>query len=278
MQKIIKAALIAVLLFSQIDTGFSQENKPQRIISLAPTITEEIYLLGAQDRLVADTVYCLSPPDAQKKEKIGTVVKVNLEKIVSLNPDLVLSTSLVNSKTIEKLQNLGIKVVIFPAARNFEEICRQFLELAQLLGNKKDAEQIIKQSKDRLGSVKKRVRGLREIKVFMQIGARPLFTATRDSFLNDFIEFAGGRNIVSQTQTGLYSREEVLKSNPDVIIISDMGIAGEDEMKIWQKYKNLNAARDNRIYIIDSYKLCSPTPVSFAETLDEIVEILHPKN
>ena len=66
-------------------------------------------------------------------------------------------------------------------------------------------------------------------------------------------------------------------SNPDVIIIVTMGIAGEKEKKTWQRFNTLNAAKNNRIYIVDSYKMCSPTPVSFADTLEMLVEIFHPE-
>lgn len=251
---------------------------PQRIISLVPTITEEIYLLGAEERLVADTVYCNRPPEAQEKEKVGTVVDVNLEKIISLEPNLVLGSTLTNVKAIRKLENLGIKVVIFPAAKSFNEICTQFLELAALLGGRKEAEVIIKEVKSETDAIKGQYAVSDKPKVFLQIGVRPLFAANRDSFLNDFIEFAGGVNVVRQTKAGFFSREQVLKSNPDIIIIANMGIAGEEEKEAWQRYKNLNAVKNNRIHIIDSYRLCSPTPVSFTQTLQEIAAIIHPDN
>lgn len=91
------------------------------------------------------------------------------------------------------------------------------------------------------------------------------------------IEFAGGINIGPSGRSGIYSREQAVKDNPDVIIILNMGIATEEEKKRWLKYKTINAVKNNRIYIIDSYKLGSLTPVSFVNSLKEIVEILHEK-
>jgi iron complex transport system substrate-binding protein len=274
----IKTLLTISLLAGCLINGYAQDACPQRIISLSPTITEEIYLLGAEDSLLADTIYCNRPLNAQKKEKVGTVVEVNLEKIVSLKPGLVLASELTNQKAVVKLKTMGIKVVIFPAAKSFEEICGQFMELGSLLGKEEKAEEAIRDAQSRVDSIKENLKLQKKPKVFMQIGARPLFAAAGGSFLNDFIVFAGGINVVSESRVGLYSREEVIRSNPDVIIIADMGIAGEQERMSWQKYKNLNAARDNRIYIIDSYKICSPTPASFVETLKEIAGILHNKN
>lgn len=255
---------------------FSQ-NHPQRIISLSPPLTEELYLLGVQDKLIGCTVYCQRPAQAQKKEKIGTVIEANLEKIISLKPDLVLTTSLTNPKTKEKLKNLGIKVVDFPSVKSFSQLCEQFLELGKIIGREKQAEEIIHQAKNNVDFIKKSIKDLPKPKVFLQIGAKPLHTVTGGSFVNDFIQFAGGINISEDAKTGLYSREEVLKQNPDVIIISTMGIVGQDEKIIWQKYETINAVRNKKIYIIDSYILCSPTPVSFVETLKELVKILHPE-
>ena len=267
---------ILILAFS-LSCGALAANCPQRIISLGPSITEQLYLLKAEDRLVGCTVYCNKPPRAKEKEKVGTVVEVNLEKIVSLKPDLVLATPLTNRKAIEKLKNLGIAVVVFPAAKTLIQICSQFLELGKFTGKEKQAEEIAKRVKSKAVTIKNAIENLRKPKVFIQIGAKPLFAATGASFVNDFIEFAGGINIAKEAKTGIYSREQVLMKNPDVIIIATMGIAGEKEKGVWKRYKSLKAVEKNRIYIIDSYKLCSPTPISFVETLKELVIILHPE-
>ena len=253
---------------------------PNRIISLGPTITEQLYLLNAQDKIIGNTIYCKMPPEAKNKEKVGTIIEQDLEKILTLKPDLVIASAMTNPKTIKKLNNLGIKVVRFSYAKNFNEICHQFSELGEIVGKKKEAERIIEEVRGKVELIKKKTMTKNSAKagqkVFVQIGAKPLFTVTKDSFINDFIEFAGGINI-ADTKTGLYSREEVVAKNPDVIIITTMGIAGEEEKKIWNKYKTINAVKNNRIYIVNSYKLCSPTPASFVETLEEIVEILYPK-
>lgn len=251
-------------------------NAPQRIISLGPSLTEELYLLEAEDKLVANTIFCQRPPEAGQKAKTGTVIKVNIEKIVSLKPDLVLATSLTDPEQVKKLKNLGIRVVSFPSAKNFSHICEQFLELGKMVNREKRAKEIVDWAKYRVDSIKRGITHLSQPKVFVQVGTKPLFTITKDSFINDFIELARGVNIAMDAKTGLFSREEVLKQNPEVIIIVTMGVVGEQEKKIWQKYETLRAVKNNRIHIVDSYKICSPTPVSFVEALQEIVNILHP--
>ncbi|MFH1823743.1 MAG: helical backbone metal receptor [Candidatus Firestonebacteria bacterium] len=249
---------------------------PQRIISLGPSITKGLYLLEVQDKLIANTIYCLSPAGAEKKEKIGTVIDINIEKIFNLKPDLVLATSLTNPKAKEKLKRLEIKVITLSMPENFSDLCKQFLELGRLVGKEKESEKIVKNAEDNVKFIKKKVEILGKPKVLVQVGAKPLFVATGSCFINDYIEIAGGINIAKDAKEGIYSREQVLSANPDVIIITAMGIAGEEEKKVWEKYKTLSATENNRIYIISTDELTSPTPVSFVKTLEEIVNILHP--
>ncbi len=260
-----------------IENAHAMENYPRRIISLAPSITEEIYLLGAEDRLFGDTTYCITPPAARYIEKVGSITKVDIEKIVGLKPDLVLGTSLTNPKTIQKLKGLGIEVKIFPAPKNFASLCSQFLDLSKEVGGSSQASEIVKASEERVAEIKSRTITLIKPKVFIEIGAKPLFTANRDYIINDFVKLSGGENIAEGSRIGSYSKEEVLKRDVDVILIVTMGFSGQAEKEAWQKFKTLNAVKNNRIYIIDSQKICGPTPVTFVKTLEEINILLHPE-
>jgi iron complex transport system substrate-binding protein len=244
---------------------------------LGPSITKALYLLGVQEKLIANTVYCVYPPEAKKKEKIGTAQKVSIEKVFRLEPDLVLATSLIDQRSTEKLKNLGLKVVTFSTPKDFNDICKQFLELSRLVGKEKEAKEIVGRAKNQVVLIRERVKNLYNPKVLIQVGARPLVVATGNYFVNDYIEFAGGINIAKDVKEGIYSREQVLKANPDVIIITTMGIAAEEEKRIWQKYELLNAVNNNQIYIIDTDKITSPTPQSFVETIKEFAHILHPR-
>ena len=252
--------------------------KPERIISLGPSITEELYLLGVQDKLIGCTMYCKRPEEAEAKEKVATVIEVNLEKVVSLKPDLVLATSLTDIKSVQKLKDLGIRIVSFSTPKSFSQINDQFLKLGKITGKQKEAAEIINIAKSKVAFIRNNVKDLQKPEVFFQVGAKPLFTITGDSFINDFIEFGGGINIADDLKSGFFSREEVLKADPDVLIIVTMGIKGEKEKKTWEKFKTLKAVRNNNIFILDSNKLCSPTPLSFVKALEEIAHILHPED
>lgn len=272
--------LVIILLSTFAATScFGQDAAdPKRIVSLGPTLTKQIYLLDAQDKLVGITTYCPDPDLAQKKEKVGTLLDADLEKIVHLEPDLVLATSLTGAKTKQKLRNLEIEVVEFSLAKNFSQICTQFLELGRIVGKENEAQEIIRRTKEQVDIIRERVKNLPHPLVFVQVGAEPLFTMNEDSFFNDYIESAGGVNIATDSKTGLYSQELVLQNNPDVIIITAMGIAGEREKELWENFPTLKAARNNRIYIVDADRFCSPTPVEFAAALEEMVKILHSEN
>lgn len=276
---LIAKAFPAVLILHSIlacDVHAS-EIRPKRIISLAPSITEEIYLLGVQDSLVGNTTYCVTPPAARSKEKVGTITQLDLEKAVGLKPDLVLATSLTNPKTVQKLRDLGIEVKIFPAPKDFASLCGQFLDLGKAIGKEAEARAIISASEADVAAIKTTTAALVKPKIFIEIGNKPLFTANRDYFINDFVTLAGGENIAEDAKIGTYSREEVLKRNADVILIVTMGLTGEKEKETWQKFATLNAVKHNRIYVLDSRKVCSPTPVSFVTTLKEIAALLHPE-
>ena len=210
------------------------------------------------------------------KEKIGNVTQVNIEKIVDLKPDLVFATSLTERRDVERLIRLGINVLVFNEPRSYAETNQQFLELGRIVGREREAEEIVRATGRRVDAIRERIEGLPQPSVFVQLGTKPLFAATKDSFVNDFIELAGGTNIAREAKTGFYSREEVLRQDPDVIILVGMDAAAGNEKKQWQKFRALKAVKNDRIFIMDSYRVCSPTPRTFVDALEEMVKALHP--
>jgi ABC-type Fe3+-hydroxamate transport system substrate-binding protein len=268
--------IVAYILVIGSSSLFAQNSSPERIISLGPAITRQLSLLGVEDRIVGVTTYC-NIPQFENKERVGTLMEADLEKIVTLKPDLVIATALTNLKTIQRLKSLDIKVVVFDEAQDFKQLCEQFLSLASFVNREQIARDIILKVEGKVTNIKEKAKGLSKPKVIVQIGANPLWVATKSSLINDFVEMAGGEYIGPSGESGLISREYVLKSNPDVILIIQMGIAAEEEKEIWSKFRTINAVSEGRIHIIDSYGICSPTPLSFVDTLEEIFKLLHPE-
>jgi len=274
-------AILFLLVFSLGDYIFPLEESDLqqnrlRVISLAPSLTESTFLLGAGDNLKGCTTYCIKPKAAGSKEKIGTLIDFNLEKIVTLKPDIVLGMEFSDRRTIEKLRYLGIRVELFPSPKNFEHLCQSFLRLGTILNRQRKAQEIVDNARKNVAAIRAKVRDEKKIRIFWQLGAKPLFTATKGYFTNDYIEFAGGINIAADARSGIYSREEVLKKNPEVIIIVTMGITAKEEKETWKTYSTIDAVKNNRIYILNSYTYCSPTPRGFVQGLKELTTLLHP--
>jgi iron complex transport system substrate-binding protein len=269
-------SLFAQVIYPHMAHGVPLPKNPGRIVSLSPAITEELYLLGMDDTIVGVTIYCRKPPQARQKTKVGSVMEGDIEKIVSLKPDLVLAMSLTNARNIGKLRQLGLKVVTFDIPKDFAQLCDVFLRLGRTVGREEKALKLLADSKKRVSDITQQISKLPKQKVLIQIGSKPFFVATKAFFVNDYIEFAGGFNIFRDATSGSVSREEVLRKNPDVILVADMGLSGENERNVWKRFTSIDAVRKDRIYIIDP-DICSPTLVSFAESLEEIAHIVHPE-
>ncbi|NQT20016.1 MAG: cobalamin-binding protein [Planctomycetes bacterium] len=255
------------------------ENVPQRMVSLSPAITESLYLLDVSDRLVGVTVYCNYPPEAQEKERVGTVLSPCIEKIVQLSPDLILATKEIGkAKTVSKLRSLGLKVFVFGERTTFSDICREFVLLGRLVGKGSKASLIAERAIEDVSTICRAASTKPRRKVFWQIGARPLVTVAKGTFVNEMISSAGGINIAqdSQVRYPRYSLEEVVRQDPDLIIIVTMGEATEQAKLRWETFGSLKAVRGNRIYVIDAHDVCAPSPVSFVEGLRKVAAFIHP--
>jgi len=253
-------------------SSYSQQVK--RIVSLAPSITENLYLIGAQKKLAGCTSYCtLAVQDGV--QQIGSTIDVNVEKILTLKPDLVLTMLMTKTQDVEAMRKLGIRVEILPTPKNFIEICEQTIKNGKLKVFEKSARQITYESK-RTSDILKKL-GLKskvKQKIFFQLGSNPVFTVLPNTFMNDFILFCNGENIANGMTTGIISRESVLAKNPDVIIIATMGGFGVQEKKVWETYKSMNATKNRRIFLIDSETSCSPTPDNFARAFADVISFV----
>ncbi len=251
----------------------------RRIVSLGPINTENVFLLGAGNQLVGDTIYGVRPEAARFKTKVGTVMLASMEKIVSLRPNLILATALTREAQIGHLRGMGFKVIRFKRPASFAAICRQFIHLGRLLGRASKAEDIIRRSKTRVAVLQKKLDGRKRPKVFLQVGAQPLYGAVSSSFTHDFITLGGGVNIIVKQKSGFTSLEKIIAENPAVIIISIMGsengIAAQEKRK-WEGFKVIKAVQDKQVYTINPDLVCSPSPVTFVHTLYRIAGMIHP--
>jgi len=263
--------ILIVILICQFAVS-AQEAK--RIVSLVPWVTKSIYLMGEKEKLVGCTSYC--PVEASDNiPVVASAMSVNLEKTLTLRPDIVVASSLIKPETIDNLKKLGLKVVYLPYPKSFEEICSYFIQIGELVGQGAKAKSIVAQQRERLAGLKAKVPAGKNPNVFIQIGAKPLFGAVPDTFMDDFIRFSGGKNIATGLKIGSVTREFVLTQNPDVIFIVTMGIVAEEEKDVWLNYPALSASKSKKIFILDADKTCSPTPILFVDALEEMIKLMY---
>ena len=237
-----------------------------RVVSLAPSITKNIYYLEAQDCLVGCTSYCTVAKN-DNKTVVASPATINIEKVVALKPDLVIASTITNPEYIEMLRKFNIRVEVLTTPKSFDKICCQFIDMAKLLGKTDLAFKKISLIKEEINCLKAKNSNRAVGKIFFQIGADPLFTVIPNSFMNDYILFANASNIANHLNKGTISREVVISKNPDYIFIVTMGIIGDEEKKVWENFKELIAVKNNKIFIIDSDLACTPTPQTFLETM-----------
>lgn len=243
----------------------AQESK--RIVSLAASITNNLCLLEAQGNIVGYTQYCIVPGE-NDIPVVADAVNVNIEKVVSLKPDLVIAGGLTHPRIISSLEKMGIRTIHWRQPKDFNEICSQLEELGKICGKSDIATRHIKESRERLAKITGKITG--KTRIFMEQGANPLYTVLPDSFVNDYIVLSGGENICNDLKKGVISRELVLLRDPDVIVIVSMGDMGETEKAEWEKYTTVKAVKDKRIFLVDAEEACTPTPVTFMNVLEKL--------
>ncbi|HPZ06994.1 MAG TPA: cobalamin-binding protein [Candidatus Eremiobacteraeota bacterium] len=231
---------------------------PQRIISLSPSSTEMIFYLGLSEKLLAVNSQCDFPPEALKKQKIGDV-NLNIEKLVELHPDLIVTEKGLFDNLIYQFDSLGLPV-LFLDAGNMEGICNSILLLGKATGEIKVSHQLVNSIKERIEEIKIILPNTRKIRVFVEIWPDPVMTVGKKNFINDIISLAGGVNIADDIESNniQINSEWVLKRDPEVIILTTPGTkARVYKRPAWQE---ITALKSGRVYEIDPDIMVRPTP------------------
>jgi iron complex transport system substrate-binding protein len=253
---------------------------PTRIVSLAPNLTETVYALGLQDRLVGDTDYCDYPPEAQKKPKVGGAINPNLEQIAALRPDLVLVTKDLNRlDTVRALDTLGIPSYSTDAAHTIDGIISSTERLAGILGAAQAGKVVGDDLHHRLTTLQERLRSVPATHVLFVVWTQPLISAGKNTFIADALRKAGAISIVDSTQDWpQMSLEEVVHLQPDYLVFAaDQTGAGTRAFEAlvsrpgWQL---LDAVR-NRHYAVISDAVNRPAP-RIVSAIEDLAHQLHP--
>jgi iron complex transport system substrate-binding protein len=250
---------------------------PQRIISLAPNITETLFLLGAQDRLIGVTIQCTWPEEAKKKLKVGDLLNPNYEVILAAKPDLVIASTAGNDRgAIMKLVGLGLPVYV-AAPRNVEKILQSVEEIGRISDCAEQGHKLAAQMKERLDKIKSRIAGLPPVRAFFITWLDPLLAPGKNTFENDVLRLAGVISITADIPQYYprYSLEQILVKNPDIILtVKQEGNPIPDFRKI-AGWRDLRAVRQGKVYILTEY-LQHPSPL-FVDGVEELAKKLYPE-
>jgi len=252
---------------------------PTRIISLAPSLTETLYALGVEDRLVGDTDYCDYPPAAQKKPKVGGVINPNLEQIAALHPDLVLLTKEGNMlDTVRALESLGIPTYATDA-HSVEQIISSTQKLADVLNVSTAGKALGEDLQQRLAALQTKLSGVPPRRVLFIVWPDPLMSVGKGTFVADAIRRAGAVSIVDSNQDWpQVSLEEVARLQPDFLVFaaSHSGSAEHDFEVLANRpgWQILDAIR-NRRFAVASDAIIRPAP-RMITVIEDLARQLHP--
>ena len=253
---------------------------PVRVVSLAPNITEIVYALGQSHRLVGATTYSDYPTEADMLPKVGSYVHLDLERIVSLAPDLCIAIKDGNPiAAVSRLGSLGIPVYAVDP-RDLESVMDTMSRIGRLLQADKQAEQLVQGMRHRIQVVESLVAKTdHRPGLFFQIGVSPIVSVGTNTFIHELIVQAGARNLAEgDIPYPRFSKEQVLGMSPDIIIVTSMARKGVFERikKDWYQWTNLPAVKNDRIYFRDSSLFDRPSP-RLVDALEILVRLIHPE-
>lgn len=242
-----------------------------RVVSLAPSLTEMIFAAGAGDRLVGVTTFCNYPAEALSIRKVGDTQTPNIESIIALKPQVVFVSTASQLEAFKAtLEDNGIKVFV-TNANSFEDVLTNLQQLGELFGTERQTADVIEKLDSRVDAVRQKVASKTPVRVFVQISREPLFTIGKQSFLTEIIRIAGGESVTEAVETGYpkLSKETALAMDPDVIILS----ASDDNREPNEVFKNSKAVKNGHVFSVDADILSRPGP-RIADAIEQIAEHL----
>ena len=271
---------LARVVTDQLGRKIYLPDNPQRVVALAPSITEIIFALEQQHRLKGVTLFSDFPDAAKKLPKVGSYVHLDLEKIVALRPDLVIATKDGNPKeVIDRLEALKIPVYVVDP-RDLDTVMETLHEIGELLSADDKAARLIVDIKSRVQNVTSRVaQSSYRPRVFFQIGISPIISIGTETFIHEIIVLAGGKNLAEgNIPYPHYSQEQVLGLSPEIFIITSMAreAAFEQIKAQWSRWPNVPAVKNGRIHLVDSNLFDRPTP-RLVDALEMLVRLIHPE-
>jgi len=265
------------------------KSEPQRIVSMSPSSTEILFALGLGDRVVGVTQYCNYPPKVNElKEKgrltvIGGFWTPDVEKIVALRPDLVISYSSVPSHVdvAKRLESMNVTVLLlFP--RYLNDVFDNIVLIGKACGKLKEAQELVDQLRVRVKNVVEKVQGLPKVRVYLELWFDPLMSAGPGTFIDELIGLTGGENVFHDAKSPwpVVDSEQVIRRDPEVIVLPDSYMSdynvSVEQVRSRPGWQAISAVKNNRIYIIDDDIIFRPGP-RLVDALELLAKYIHPE-
>jgi iron complex transport system substrate-binding protein len=277
-----QAAAALLLLMCPLRVAAATPTVAHRIVSLAPSLTETVFALGAGDRLVGVSVYCDFPPEAQEIDRVGTFLTPNVEAILAKRPDVVLAVpSPANQNPVQSLRHLGLRVLVVDP-RSVAEILDSIRQIGAAIGRPEAAQRLVDRIGQDVARVRSGLRGAPERKVLMVVGRAPLIAAGAGTFADELIRLAHGINLGAQAGSGWphLSIEFAIAAAPDVIIDTTVSHAkGSDpqaSLGFWHSFATIPAVRHGGVHAYRDFQLLRPGP-RITDALTAMARFIHPE-
>lgn len=263
------------------DNEVTLEEKPEKIVSLAPNNTEILFALGLDDRVVGVSTADNYPEEAGEKEKVGGYEGNNLERIIELETDLVVfygNMATVAPDDYKSLQESGIAVLSY-MPESIDETIDTIKSIGEATGSEEKAKQVTDQMTEKKDEIVEKVKDAEKKKVFYEIWHDPLQTAGPGSFMNEFINLANGENVAEDADMpyAAYDLETLVEKDPEIYIGPDDNPDATAEMiKERPGYEDLTAIKENQVYLVDG-DLVSRAGPRIVEGLEIVAKTIHPE-
>lgn len=255
--------------------------KADRVVSLAPNLTEIVFALGEGDHLAGDTDYCDYPPEALRKPHVGGLINPSFEAIAALMPDLVLATKSINRReTVDALDRIGLPVFVAGDPHSVEEMIASVEHIGSALGLEKSAAAVTENLRGRLSNLDRRLDGTTPRRVLFVVWPDPLISVGRGTFIADALRHAGGRSIVeTEAEWPHISLEEVVRLQPEFLVFASAH-AGDtqhdiDALRTRPGWKDLAAIQQGNIVVV-SDAINRPAP-RIVDAIEQLAHALHPE-
>ncbi len=238
------------------------ERPAQRIVSLAPHLTENLFAIGAGDQVVGAVSFSDYPDAAQEVPRVGGYSRIDLERVLALEPDLVVAWRSGNDPAqVDRLRQLGIPVYT-SEPRTFAAISDTLIQLGTLSGNMEAAGRVAAQLRDGVATLRERYAEATPVRVFYQVWEAPLMTVSDAHLIAQAIALCGGENVFANLDSLIprVDRESVLSADPEVIVAGGMGEDRRDWLEAWKQWPKLTAVREEQLVFIPPSLIQRHTP------------------